>query len=297
MRNLAGFNGVVILMLVAYAYFLKMPLDEIIPLVLTAVLASIPVALPATFTLAAALGARALAKIGVLPTRLSAVDEAGTTDVLCADKTGTLTQNALKVTSVHAMPGFDEAHILTLAALASSDGGQDPVDGAIRAAAAHKAISDAPKLVKFAPFDPAKKMSEATATDSTGSTQRIVKGAFAAVVGLAQPSPVAAGPPTALKLAGLIALSDPPRADSAKLVTELHDLGVRTVMVTGDAPATAAIVAHAVGLDGAVCPPGPIPNAGFPTGTGSLKTTITPSPAYRSSVPLYLMMISPMAAW
>jgi len=101
-------------MLVAYAYFLKMPLDEIIPLVLTAVLASIPVALPATFTLAAALGARALAKIGVLPTRLSAVDEAGTTDVLCADKTGTLTQNALKVTSVHAMPGFDEAHILTL---------------------------------------------------------------------------------------------------------------------------------------------------------------------------------------
>jgi H+-transporting ATPase len=188
-RNLAAFNGVVILMLVAYAYFLKMPLDEIIPLVLTAVLASIPVALPATFTLAAALGARALAKIGVLPTRLSAVDEAGTTDVLCADKTGTLTQNALTVTSVHAMPGFDEPHILALAALASSEGGQDPVDGAIRAAAAHKAISDAPKLVKFAPFDPAKKMSEATATDSTGGTQRIVKGAFAAVIGLAQPSP------------------------------------------------------------------------------------------------------------
>ena len=280
-RNLAGFNGVVIMLLVAYAYFLKMPLDEIIPLVLTAMLASIPVALPATFTLAAALGARALAKIGVLPTRLSAVDEAGTTDVLCADKTGTLTQNALTVTSVHAMPGFDEPHILALAALASSEGGQDPVDGAVRAAAAHKAISDAPKLVKFAPFDPAKKMSEATATDSTGDTQRIVKGAFAAVVGLAQPSPVAAaakelegkgfrvlavavGPATALKLAGLIALSDPPRADSAKLVTELHGLGVRTVMVTGDAPATAAIVAHAVGLDGAVCPPGPIPDAVHP---------------------------------
>ena len=63
-----------------------------------------------------------------------------------------------------------------------------------------------------------------------------------------------------MKLAGLIALSDPPRADSAALVTELHGLGVRAVMVTGDAPATAAIVAHAVGLDGAVCPPGPIPD-------------------------------------
>ena len=63
------------------------------------------------------------------------------------------------------MPGFDEAHVLALAALASSDGGQDPVDGAIRAAAARKTMSDAPKLVKFVPFDPAKKMSEATATD------------------------------------------------------------------------------------------------------------------------------------
>ncbi len=125
-------------------------------------------------------------------------------------------------------------------------------------------------------------MSEATATDSTGGTQRIVKGAFAAVVGLAQPSPaaaaaakelegkgfrvlaVAAGTATAMKLAGLIALSDPPRPDSAALVTELHKLGVRTVMVTGDAPATASIVAKAVGLDGAVCPPGPIPDAVHP---------------------------------
>ena len=101
-RNLAAFNGVVIVLLVAYAWFLKMPLAEIIPLVLTAVLASIPVALPATFTLASALGARALAKLGVLPTRLSAVDEAASMDVLCADKTGTLTQNALTVTTVHA---------------------------------------------------------------------------------------------------------------------------------------------------------------------------------------------------
>jgi H+-transporting ATPase len=281
-RNLAAFNSVVIAVLVAYAAFLKLPLAEIIPLVLTAVLAAIPVALPATFTLAAALGARALAKQGVLPTRLSAVDEAGTTDVLCADKTGTLTQNALTVTAVHPMPGFDEAHVLALAALASSDGGQDPVDGAIRAAAARNTVTDAPALIKFAPFDPAKKMSEATATDSAGATQRIVKGAFAAVIGLTQPSPtaaaavaaleghgyrvlaVSAGPPTALKLVGLIALSDPPRADSAALVTELRGLGVRTVMVTGDAAATAAIVARAVGLDGAVSPPGPIPDGVHP---------------------------------
>ena len=281
-RNLAAFNGVVIVLLVGYAWFLKMPLAEIIPLVLTAVLASIPVALPATFTLAAALGARALAKLGVLPTRLTAVDEAASMNVLCADKTGTLTQNALTVTIIRPMHGFDEAHVLALAALASSDGGQDPVDGAIRAAAASKPVADAPRLIKFTAFDPAKKLSEATATDSTGSPQRIVKGASAVVIGLAQSSPTAAaaaneleargfrvlavavGSATAMKLAGLIALSDPPRPDSAALVTELHKLGVRTVMVTGDAPETAAIVAKAVGLDGAICPPGPIPDAVHP---------------------------------
>ncbi len=276
-RNLAVFNGVVIVMLVAYASFLGMPLVEIIPLVLTAVLASIPVALPATFTLASAIGARALAKLGVLPTRLSAVDEAASMDVLCADKTGTLTRNALKVTTVRPMLEFDAAHVLALAALASSDGGQDPVDAAIRSAAASRTASDAPKMITFTPFDPATKMSEATIADSAGETQRVVKGAFAVVAGLAQPMPaaieaakelesqglrvlaVAAGPSMAMTLIGLIAISDPPRADSAALVTELRGLGVRTVMVTGDAPTTAAIVARAVGLDGAVFPPGPIP--------------------------------------
>lgn len=281
-RNLALFNGVLIVLLVAYSYYIGLTVVEIVPLVLTAVLASIPVALPATFTLASALGARALAKLNVLPTRLSAVDEAASIDVLCADKTGTLTQNALTVTKVSPLSGYDEAHVLALAALASSDGGQDPVDGAIRTSAAHKAISDAPSLVKFVPFDPATKMSEATVSDPNGGTQRVVKGAFAAIVSLAQPSPtaaavdkehegqgfrvlaVAAGPPNAMKLVGLIALSDPPRADSTALVSELHDLGVRTVMVTGDAPATAAIVAHAIGLDSAVCPPGPIPDAVHP---------------------------------
>ena len=278
-RNLALFNGALIVVLVAYGVAISMPWAQIIPLVLTAMLASIPVALPATFTLAAAVGAQALAKLGVLPTRLSAVDEAAAMDVLCSDKTGTLTNNELKVTTVHPMPGFDEAHVMGMAALASSDGGQDPVDGAIRAAAAsHIGASDLPKLHTFVPFDPATKMSEATVTDSSGATLRVVKGAFAAVAALTQAShcaaaaaneleaqgfrvlAVAVGPPTAMKLAGIIALSDPPRADSAALIKELHTLGVRTVMVTGDAPATAAIVARAVGLDGAVAPAGPVPD-------------------------------------
>jgi H+-transporting ATPase len=277
-RNLALFNGTLIVILVAYAAAHAMPLAEIIPLVLTAVLASIPVALPATFTLAAAVGARSLARQGVLPTRLSAVDEAATMDVLCVDKTGTLTRNELTVTAVRPSPGFDEAHVLGLAALASSDGGQDPVDAAIHAAAARKSWPDLPKRISFVPFDPAMKMSEATMLDPSGGNLRVVKGAFTVVAGLSQSTPtdstaanelesqgfrvlaVAVGSAAALRLAGIVALSDPPRTDSAKLVAELCTLGVRTVMATGDAAVTAAIVARAVGLEGAVCPPGSIPD-------------------------------------
>jgi len=276
--NLAVCNGMIILSLATYAAFLKLPLIQIIPLVLTGILASIPVALPATFTLASALGARVLAAQGVLLTRLSAADEAASIDVLCADKTGTLTCNTLKVSKVKPMPGFDTAHILALAALTSSDGGQDPVDAAIRAASAQSPIPDPPKPIRFKPFDPATKMSSADFTNAQGVETHVVKGAFEVVMALTASNQaiasaahkfqangfrvlgVAFGGAGEMKLAGLIALSDPPREDSSTLISELHTLGVRVVMITGDAPATAASVAHAVGLSGAACPPGPIPD-------------------------------------
>jgi H+-transporting ATPase len=276
-RNLAFYNLAIIFFLVAYGLAHREKAAELIPFVLTAVLMSIPVALPATFTLAAAIGADALAKDGVLPTRLSAVDEAATMDVLCADKTGTLTQNSLTVTEVFAAAGFEQGGVLFLAALASSDGGQDPVDQAIRQSAQHFQSPNPYRLSSFHPFDPATKMSSADATDPGGKPVRIVKGALAAVAALARPDAptldrgtrleadghrvlgVVVGPDPELRLAGIIALSDPPRADSAGLVTQLHGLGVRVIMITGDAAATAANLAHMVGLDGPVCPPGQIP--------------------------------------
>jgi H+-transporting ATPase len=297
-RNLAIFNGVIIVLLVAYACAHAMPIGEIIPLVLTAVLASIPVALPATFTLAAAVGAQALARLGVLPTRLSAVDEAGTLDILCSDKTGTLTLNDLAITAIRPERGFDEGLVLEMAALASSNGGDDPVDMAIRAAAEKKNTANPPKVTKFVPFDPAKKMSEAMAVDASGVTLRAVKGAFAAVAKLIDFSPtasataadleqkgfrvlaVAVGTTTKMRLAGIIALSDPPRDDAADLVKELQTLGVRTVMVTGDAPATAGIIAREVGLDGAICPPGPIPE-GLAPDKFAVFAAVLPEDKYR----------------
>ncbi|MHB2205286.1 HAD-IC family P-type ATPase [Methylobacterium sp. CM6257] len=268
-RNLALVNGVVTLGLLVYALAIGMPMPELLPLLLIAVLGTVPVALPATFTLATALGARALARSGVLPTRLSAVDEAASMDILCSDKTGTLTRNALAVTAVRPMPGFSEARVLALAALASSDGGQDPVDSAVRTAASAVEPGSL-TLVAFTPFDPAVKMSEAVASEPSGSRLRIVKGAFATVADLCAPIPdaaqiaqslerdgyrvlgVAAGSDGPLQMAGLLALSDPPRDDAHPAITELKRLGVRVVIVSGDAPATTGVVAEAVGLTGPI---------------------------------------------
>jgi len=296
-RNLAACNGLIIVLMLLYAHGLQLSIADTVALGLTAVLASIPVALPATFTLASALGARSLAKLGILLTRLSAVDEAASMDVLCADKTGTLTRNALSVTHVEPMQGFDAAHVLALAATASSDGGQDPVDQAIRAAAARQPLNHPLRCILFTPFDPAIRLSRATFASSNGAPEQVFKGALSALIALA-PSPpaeaaaqaleaqgfrvlgVAAGPPTAMRMAGVVALSDPPRDDSAGLIGELHALGVRTVMVTGDAPATAAAVARAVGLTGAVCPPGPIPADAQPQ-TFAVFAGVTPEGKYQ----------------
>ncbi len=274
-RNLAIVNGTVACLIVVYAYATGLPFADLIRLALTALLASIPVALPATFMLAAAIGAQALARRGVLLTRLSAAHEAAAMDLLCADKTGTLTRSVLDVVEVASMAGYDRDAVLILAALASSEADQDVIDAAIRRSATTAGgRGNVPSLRRFIPFDPATKMSEAFAMDQAGHEVRIAKGAFEVMAGVAEvPADarrvvdglaarghrviaVAVGPARSLRLAGLIALSDPPRADSAGLVATLHDMGVRTVMVTGDSPVTAAAVAREVGITGGLCPAG-----------------------------------------
>ena len=280
-RVLTVINFVIAIGIVVYALAIRISVEQIMLLVLTTLLSAVPVALPATFTLAAALGARTLAKKGVLLTRLSSLNEAAMVDVLCADKTGTLTKNELVVSAVCPIKsGYDEADVLGFAALATSAEGQDPIDTAIRAMVAKsKGPRRAPRTAsRFTPFDPAVKMAEAIAIDA-GSEIRVVKGAPEVVAAVALQTPaaatqlnaltgagyrtlsVAAGPENALELIGFIAFSDPPRADSAELLNELRSLGVLPVMITGDAAATAATVAHAIGLTGPVFPPGNIPES------------------------------------
>ncbi len=272
-RNLAFVNGAVAIGIVVYAYAMALPARDLVPLALTVLLATIPAALPATFTLSSAFGAQTLARRGVLLTRLPALHEAAAMEVLCADKTGTLTRNELKVVEVMPLAGFDRTRVLALASFASSAADPDPIDAAVWTAAKAAAHATAERLVRFVPFDPATKSSEAFVIDQDGTEHRIIKGAFevisksgevpgnarALVDSLAEQGhrviAVAFGSPNALRLVGLIAVSDPPREDSERLITELREMGVRTVMVTGDSATTAAAIARKVGIAGEVCSP------------------------------------------
>jgi len=259
--------------LLVYARATGMPLADTIPFALILLVASVPVALPATFTLATALGALELARRGVLVTRLSAIEEAASMDVLASDKTGTITQNQLAVAALRAFSPYSEDEVLRYAALACDDATQDPIDLAIlNAARARGLLQNVPRRLRFIPFDTASKRSEAL-FEQDGQTLRVLKGAPAAMVALAADAPdssaeverlsaggyrvlaVAADTAGGLHLAGLVALQDPPREDSRALVQSLRDLGVRVVMVTGDGLATARAVAAEVGIGDRACAP------------------------------------------
>ncbi len=261
-------DAVLVLGLFAYAVRTGMPLGDVLPFGLVLLVASVPVALPATFTLATALGSQELAESGVLVARLSAIEEAAAMDVLCSDKTGTLTQNCLALAGTHLYRAQTEAELLGWAAAASDAATQDPIDLAILDAAHSRAgsISTVARLA-FTPFDPASKLCEATVQGADGAIH-VVKGAPNAVAARAKPIPtladdverlasggyrvlaVAAGPKDRIEMIGLLALEDPPREDSRALIQDLQNLGVRVRMVTGDGLPTAQSIAARLGIEG-----------------------------------------------
>ncbi len=261
---LLAMDGALVVAILAYGLATRLPVAELLPFVLILVVASVPVALPATFTLATALGATTLARSGVLVTRLSAIEEAAAMDLLCTDKTGTITENSLSVAAVRCYGRASDADVLALAAAASDEATQDPIDLAVLAAARSAGAAAAAPPVAFTPFDPAAKRSEAVIVRD-GQRVRVVKGAPQVVAVLAAGPPgvsadvaamaadgtrvlaVAAGQ-RRLELAGLVGLADPPRPDSAALIARLSALGIRVIMVTGDAAATAVAIARRVGI-------------------------------------------------
>ncbi|MBX3027308.1 plasma-membrane proton-efflux P-type ATPase [bacterium] len=268
---LVAMDVVLIAALLGYAVFAGLPYSETLPFALILLVASVPVALPATFTLATALGGVELARRGVLVTRLSAIEEAAAMDVLCSDKTGTITENRLRVAAVRPRAPFSELDVLRFAAQASDEATQDPIDLAILSQARERGVATAMgRRQAVVPFDPATKIAE-TVIESDGHAVHTLKGAPRAVLArLADPPDVegdvqrlgaegyrvlavATGSRDRLQLVGLVALHDPPRGDSRALIAGLADMGVRVLLVTGDSLATARTVAAQVGIDGPAC--------------------------------------------
>ncbi len=265
--------GVLLCVVVVLSLIRGAPLIEMIPLMLVLLMSAVPVALPVMFTVSMAVGSGELAKRGVLVTRLSAVEDAATMDVLCVDKTGTITMNQLAVTGVIALERATEADVMFDGALASQEANQDPIDLAFLAAAkAGHVFDNLSKVtpVSFTPFDAINRRTEAV-VEQDGKRFRVIKGAvrtIAETCGL-QPQAiealevrvgasaakgyrtlaVARGPETgALALVGLVSLYDPPRPDAKQLIAELRDLGVPVKMLTGDALPVAREIGQGVGL-------------------------------------------------
>lgn len=249
------------------------PLLEVVPLMLVLLMSAVPVALPVMFTVSMAVGAKELARRGVLVTRLSAAEDAATMNVLCVDKTGTITLNQLAVTGVIPLGDATEADVLFAGALASQKANQDPIDLAFLAAANAHHIFDGDAAitpVSFTPFDAQTRRTEAV-VEQNGRRLRVMKGAvrtIAEACGLQPPEietlearvsesaakgyrtlavarGTEAGTPA---LVGLVTLYDPPRPDAAQLIATLRDLGVAVKMLTGDALAVAREIAQGVGL-------------------------------------------------
>ena len=270
-KYMVALDSALVLVLLVYSQAVGMPLREILPFALILLVASVPVALPATFTLATALGALELVRRGVLVTRLSAIEEAAAMDVLCSDKTGTITQNRLSLSALQPYDPYTEEQLLRFACYASDAATQDPIDLAILAAAKSRDVDGAAlERLRLVPFDPATKLAEAVVKGQT-TPWRVLKGAPAAVVARLPKAAdssadverlastgcrvlaVAAGPDDHLALAGLLAFEDPPWEDSRALVSNLSNLGVRVMMVTGDGLATAKTIAAQVGIGGRAC--------------------------------------------
>ena len=249
------------------------PLLEMVPLMLVLLMSAVPVALPVMFTVSMAVGSKELAKRGVLVTRLSAAEDAATMDVLCVDKTGTITMNQLAVTGVIPLEHASESDVMIAGALASQESDQDPIDLAFLTAAKDRHVFDgipAVTPVSFIPFDAKTRRTEAV-VEQNGQRFHVMKGAVRAVAeicGLQPPAisaletrisesalkgyrtlAVARGPESGPSvLLGLVTLYDPPRPDAKQLIATLHDLGVPVKMLTGDALAVASEIARGVGL-------------------------------------------------
>jgi H+-transporting ATPase len=272
---------VMVSMVVVASLFRQINPLEILQFGLVLTIAAIPVALPAVLTVTLAIGAIALAKKEAIVSKLVAIEELAGVDVLCSDKTGTITKNELTVSKVQSFEGFEVDDVLLFGALASREENRDPIDDAvITDAKSIKAVSSALSnytIEAFKPFDPVSKRTESAVKTKDGTSFTVSKGAPQVILDLVwNKDELALKVNTAIasfaskgyralgvakkegnsrwRYVGLLAIYDPPRDDSGETIKNAQKMGINVKMVTGDHIAIAKEIAREVNLGANVLP-------------------------------------------
>jgi H+-transporting ATPase len=244
---------------------------ELVQFALILTVASIPVAMPAVLSVTMALGALTLSKLKAIVSRLESIEEMAGMDILCSDKTGTLTQNKLTLGDPLILGAKDSQEVILSAALAAKPEDQDAIDLAVIGGLEDQNVLNSYEQLKFVPFDPVGKRTEATIKGSGGNPFKVTKGAPQVILELAQiDQNTRAKAEQAIgdfavkgyrtlgvaraedsgpwQFLGILPLYDPPREDSAETISQARNHGIAVKMVTGDNLAIAAEIAGQLGL-------------------------------------------------
>ncbi len=251
---------------------------RLLEFILVLLVASIPIAMPAVFSITMALGALELSKQKAIVSRLDAIEEMAGVGILCSDKTGTLTKNELVLGTPLLFADATEDEVVLAAALASEVGTDDPIDRAVFAALKDPSAVKTYTQTRFVPFDPVAKRSTATVTAPDGSTSLLSKGAPQVIAVLAQLQGDASkrldavvadlgsrgyralgvarsrDDGTSWTLLGILPMFDPPRDDSKATIDLAREKGIRLKMITGDDTAIARETARQLGIGANIVP-------------------------------------------
>ena len=257
--------------IIAVALFRGDPILTTLQFALVLTVAAIPVAMPTVLSVTMAVGARLLAKKEAIVSKLVAIEELAGVDILCADKTGTLTQNKLTLGDPFSVNGIPAEHVILNAALASRAENKDIIDLAVLGGLKDQEALKAYEVVHFQPFDPVHKRTEATVKGPDGKEFKVTKGAPQVILELsANAGQVKSAVDQAVnefaargfrslgvaraegegqwQFLGVLPLFDPPREDAKATITTALAMGVKVKMVTGDALAIAKETAGKLGL-------------------------------------------------
>jgi H+-transporting ATPase len=259
-----------VLLIVAVALLRHDPILDTLEFALVLLVAAIPVAMPTVLSVTMAVGAKLLAKKKAIVTRLAAIEELAGVDVLCSDKTGTLTQNKLTLGDPFCVHGVAAAQVILDAALASRAADKDTIDLAVIAGVKDDALKGY-QILHFKPFDPVQKRTEATVKGTDGKQFQVAKGAPQVILKMStdadEVKPVVekavndfagkgfrslgvarADQDGKWKFVGVLPLSDPPREQAKATIASARQMGVKIKMVTGDAIAIAQEMSRQLGL-------------------------------------------------